>query len=668
MDESLDNKNSLREWQEFIQGKTEIHSEGVSPDILEDWMQCRNLQVDPLGEPAYPLITGTVLSKRLDDAQDLLTAGRSLLNRLGDAQMRCAAESLMLFDAEGYLLHVVHRGESQPESLRSRWVIGTQWTLSRSGNTVISCVLKNNRPAELGGPQHFLQPLHGLTASGAPVFDPDGKLLGGLALAAFNEKAHPDTLNLAVALAWAIENELKAQKALTQYQHACATADAATALQKTTLSAIPEALMAITHDGRITDINPQTQKMFALQAQDVRGQKIEDLFAGEENRPLHALIQQTQSIHDAEIRLRSAAGWGDYTLTLQSIGSAGGSVRGKLLIFSEIQRIKSLVSRYIGNKARLKFSDIHGHNSVFRKNIDQARVISKSASNVLLLGESGTGKDILAQAIHNESPRRDAPYVAINCGAIPRDLIASELFGHDEGAFTGSRRGGHAGKFELAEGGTIFLDEIAETPLDIQAVLLRVLEDKSIVRIGANRIQTVDVRIVSATNKDLLDEVNRGNFRKDLYYRLNVFNIHLPPLRERRDDIAPLVAVFVNKYEAALGKTITHVDPKILDIFMQYAWPGNVRELQNVVERMVNYASSGELTAGMIPPEIIDTRPTRKRKVILESPEDTEKRLIKHLLTLKYRRKHIAEQLNMSRATLYRKIEKYKLTSLLIRP
>jgi transcriptional regulator with PAS, ATPase and Fis domain len=282
---------------------------------------------------------------------------------------------------------------------------------------------------------------------------------------------------------------------------------------------------------------------------------------------------------------------------------------------------------------------------------------------VLLLGESGTGKDILAQAIHNASPRRDGPYVAINCAAIPRDLIASELFGYAEGAFTGSRRGGSQGKFEMADGGTIFLDEIAETPLEIQAVLLRVIEDKSVVRIGSNQIRTVDVRIICATNKDLIEEVGRGNFRKDLYYRLNVFNIHLPPVRERKDDIPLLVDAFVKKCASALGKTITGVDEKAMEIFLRYSWPGNVRELQNVVERMVNYASSERLTSSLIPPEIAGIDRSSHRHVDLVSPEETEKNLIRHMLALKFSKVRIAEELNISRATLFRKMKKHRLNS-----
>ncbi len=507
-----------------------------------------------------------------------------------------------------------------------------------------------------------MQFLHYISASSAPVFDPEGELIGCITLATFYYAMHPHTLGMAMAAAGAIENEMKLQKAFNQQRNAAFKAtDIAQSLQKAIITSIPEALIAVDIEGRITSINKRAQKLFGLEDQDLTGQLLRVIFSDEENLAFLDLMDRPESLSDIEVSIRSSKGPGDYSLTCNSIYSSGGSVIGKILIFSEIQRIKSLVNKFIGAKANLKFSDIYGKNTNFKRIVEEARLISQSASNVLLLGESGTGKDILAQSIHNASRRKDGPYVAINCAAIPRDLIASELFGHEEGSFTGSRRGGSQGKFELADGGTLFLDEIAETPLEIQAVLLRVIEDKCFIRIGSNKIRTVDVRIISATNKDLIEEVSKGNFRKDLYYRLNVFNIHLPPLRERADDIALLVDIFIKKHKSALGKTISSVDEKVWNIFLQYSWPGNVRELQNVVERMVNYAFSDRLTADLIPAEIIGGNQTRHHKLDLESPEETEKKLISHLLTLKFRKTDIAKQLNMSRANLYLKLSKYGL-------
>jgi transcriptional regulator with PAS, ATPase and Fis domain len=288
-------------------------------------------------------------------------------------------------------------------------------------------------------------------------------------------------------------------------------------------------------------------------------------------------------------------------------------------------------------------------------------MVSQSNSNVLLLGESGSGKDIFAQAIHNASARSNGPYVAINCAAIPRDLISSELFGYSEGAFTGSKRGGNQGKFELADGGTIFLDEIAETPLELQSVLLRVIEDKSITRIGGSRVTSVDVRIIAATNKNLKEEVRKGRFRDDLYYRFNVFTIQMVPLRDRLEDIPLLVECFVQKICDAMGKKRVRVDGRVLEKFMSYSWPGNIRELQNIIERMINVVHTDELTVDLIPSEVLHGPSRAEVLPRVESPRDRERQLLEKMVHSGLTKKEIASRMQMARSTLYRKLEKYNL-------
>ncbi len=654
------NELTLREWEKFISGSNSIDTNIVPPEILEEWTHCRKLNVDPLSEPKNIILSPHDLQKRLADNKLFIQTSQPFLDRLYQT-MKTTSVSMALFDREGYLLQVLEDQRYAEISALNKWVRGSLWTLECAGNNTVGSMLKNAKPLHIFGPQHYMKCFHYSTAASAPIFDPEGELIGGVTLIAALYGSHPHTLGMAIAAAHAIENELKIRKALDQRNAACNETDTMARLQKAIVSFIPDAMVAVNNEGRIYAINEPAQKMFGLADACGIGQLLHSIYEGEENRTLCDIINNRESVSDLEIRLQTAQGPGDFTLTCKHVLAESGVTIGKILIFSEIKRIKSLVTKIIGAKANFHFRDICRQNKDFSKIIDHAAMISESASSVLLLGESGTGKDILAQAIHNGSPRRNGPYVAINCAAIPRDLIASELFGHEEGAFTGSRRGGSQGKFELADGGTIFLDEIAETPLEIQAVLLRVIEDKRIVRVGGGHVREVDVRILSATNKDLIDEVHRGNFRKDLYYRLNVFSIHLPPLRERTDDIPLLVNLFIKKYETALGKTISAVDEKVWDVLMQYAWPGNVRELQNVVERMVNFAVSERLTADLIPPEVVGIHHRRHHKIVLESPEDTEKRLIRHLVTLKVNKSSIARQLDISRATLYRKMKKYGL-------
>jgi len=661
-EENLHHKNKTLhlEWKKFISGGKTVNPDIVSQDTLAEWINCRALSVDPLKALDNVILTGKTLDEKLRQNQTFINISQPFIHKLFRF-MKDFSYAVGLFDRDGYLLKVITEEKFIKNNEMFNFFIGTRWKTEDAGNSGIALILNSKKPSQIIGANHYLKYFHFITASGSPITDPAGELLGGIVVTTHYTATHPHTLGMAMASAHAIENEWRAQKALVQCNAAFEETDVAYSLQKAIISSIPEALISIDQEGRITSINEQAINMFSSEEANLAEIKLQNIFSQDENRFFWDMIRQQEPLRDIEVRMRTSQKAGDYSLTCNPILLSGGAQIGKILIFSEIKRIKSLVTKVIGAKANFTFKDICRQNDHFKNVIEQASVISQSASNVLLLGESGTGKDILAQAIHNSSPRKDGPYVAINCAAIPRDLIASELFGYSEGAFTGSRRGGNQGKFELADGGTIFLDEIAETPLEIQAVLLRVIEDKCVVRIGSSQIRSVDVRIISATNRDLPAEVNRGTFRKDLYYRLNVFNIHLPPLRERLDDIPLLVDHFVKKYSGSLEKNIQGVHGQVLEVFKSYRWPGNIRELQNVVERMVNYADADQLAVDLIPPEIIDTRRIRKKSLDLESPEDKEKRLIRYMLTLNLSKHHIADQLDMSRATLYRKLKKYGL-------
>jgi transcriptional regulator with GAF, ATPase, and Fis domain len=237
------------------------------------------------------------------------------------------------------------------------------------------------------------------------------------------------------------------------------------------------------------------------------------------------------------------------------------------------------------------FEEIVGSSQPLRRVLGQVSKVASTDSTVLITGETGTGKELIARAIHKRSGRSSRAFVAVNCAAIPPPLVASELFGHEKGAFTGATQR-RLGRFELADGGTIFLDEVGELLPDTQVALLRVLQEREIERVGGGQAIPVDVRVIAATNRDLESAAARGAFRQDLFYRLNVFPVELPPLRERRDDILMLVEYFVQRYARRAGKTIRSIDPKTLDLLQVYSWPGNIRELQNVIERSVILSSS----------------------------------------------------------------------------
>jgi len=265
-----------------------------------------------------------------------------------------------------------------------------------------------------------------------------------------------------------------------------------------------------------------------------------------------------------------------------------GIVQEIVLVFKDVKKVRKLANRITGSRAIYTFDKIIGESEVIKNTIEYAKKISDSKSTVLILGESGTGKESFAQSIQNHSRRREESFVAINCGAIPKNLIESELFGYVEGSFTGAKKGGHPGKFEIADGGTIFLDEIGEMSLDLQTRLLRVIEEGIVRRIGGNDEIPINVRIIAATNKDLREEVKNGNFRTDLYYRLNVLPLKLPSLRERKEDIPLLIDYFMKRISKKLNKKEIEIPEEYMDYLLDYSWPGNIRELENLIELIIN--------------------------------------------------------------------------------
>lgn len=305
---------------------------------------------------------------------------------------------------------------------------------------------------------------------------------------------------------------------------------------------------------------------------------------------------------------------------------------------------------------RFNFEEIIGKSNSINRVLEMIKNVASTPATVLITGESGTGKELIARAIHKNSLRKDGPFVVVNCAAFSLNLLESELFGHEKGAFTGaiSRR---IGRFEMANGGTIFLDEIGEMDLSIQTKLLRVLQEKEFERVGSSKTIKVDARILTATNKDLKREVKEGRFREDLFYRINVFNIDVPPLRERKEDIPLLVEHFINKYNKILNKRVKKVSTKAMDFLIDYNYPGNIRELENIIERSIIMAKDEIVDENYF--YFIEQERKFEKKGTLK---DVEKELIiKYLIQNKGNRTKTAEILGISRRSLQNKIKEYQI-------
>lgn len=381
-----------------------------------------------------------------------------------------------------------------------------------------------------------------------------------------------------------------------------------------------------------------------------------------ELEPLVPLISQGKRVMGRQVELvRPSMETEQYFVDMSPINT--NSKRLGMLITLYKGKAKAASAAAGGNAARYTFGDLIGVSEPFVQLKRFAEEIAATPSPILIQGESGTGKELFANAIHCASQRRDKPFVAINCAAIPRDLIGSELFGYVGGSFTGASRTGAKGKFELADGGTLFLDEIGEMPVEMQSVLLRALEENTITRIGATKPINVDVRIITATNKDLPKCISEGSFRADLYYRLSVINLNMVPLRQRREDIPVLADYFLKHFAASNNKPMKGISTEAMTAMMEYAWPGNVRELRNAVERGVIVSKNGYIEAEDMP-EVITGRikpqpePEQPRERVRDLESFFERQRLdmakKLMVEFKGNKSKVAQKMGISRSTLYR--------------
>jgi PAS domain S-box-containing protein len=411
--------------------------------------------------------------------------------------------------------------------------------------------------------------------------------------------------------------------------------------------------------------------------------RLKKLMTSAKNTFLQRIFQEKLSFRDEEINLTTTQGTLQYLASATPMLDENGEVEKGLLIMRPIKEIHRLINRFGGAQASFQFADIITNDARMLETIEHAKLAAQSSSNIIIEGESGTGKELFAQSVHNFSARNKAPFIAVNCGAIPRELIGSELFGYVEGAFTGAKKGGKPGKFELASGGTLFLDEIADMPFEQQATLLRVLQEKKVGRIGGNQMLPIDVRVICATNKDLKNEMKKGSFRQDLYYRLNVISLRIPPLRERSTDVIRLFNHFLKTAARLINKDIKSVSPEILNYLIAYGWPGNVRELQNVVERMLNTATGDYLGTDQLPEEIRNPlsspativkndQPSRTTGITIREYRDQNKqkdavaekdRLVELLKKNNGNIMRTAKELGLSRPTLYKKMQNYHISN-----
>lgn len=450
----------------------------------------------------------------------------------------------------------------------------------------------------------------------------------------------------------------------------------AAAMLQSVVDTVNEAITIIDHEEKVAVWNRRAEELYNIPAEEITGRSINSFFTrlvattvfreGQEVRNsyhqpcdgTHVLIN-AGPILDGDSLLGSISAERDITELVhlhQDLSKATTQVR---LLEKEINNI---------NGRNDPFQKILGHSRLLAASVTIARRVADTNVSVLIRGESGTGKDLFAEAIHKAGGRNKKPFIIINCGAIPSTLFESELFGYEKGAFTGADRKGKPGKFELAHGGTVFLDEIGELPAEMQVKLLRVIQQNVFYRVGGNEPVNVDVRIIAATHRNLEEMITRNHFREDLYYRLNVVSLEVPPLRERKEDIPELVYTFIQEFSRQHGRNITQVDPELMSLLLNYSWPGNVRELRNVLERLVILSESGTITAEHAPKSLkslarsLQGSAGKTGRTVTDITRNAERELIvKALREAGGNKAKAARALGIPRSTLYYRIKVLKL-------
>ncbi len=563
---------------------------------------------------------------------------------------------LEIIDRNGIILNIVGDDDIEKRSLDMNMGVGTDMSEESAGTNAISLALQADCPIQLVGEDHYLEIFHQFTCSAAVVHNEEGKVIGCINLTGWSNQVHKHTLALVVAAVRSIENQMKVGRQQNELTEAYNYAN-------TIMNSLDIGILAVDFSGRIKLINYATCKMINLYKEEAIGNNIFHLI--EDGAELRSLLTRGKQFENKEVNITVNGRAKKFLLSSNQSYDKNQKVSGYIIILKDIKTVFKLVNQYVGMTAKYDFDMIIGKSPQLLQVKEYAKKVSKSPSTTLIQGESGTGKELLAQAIHNNSDRMHNSFVAINCGAIPNSLIESELFGYVEGAFTGARKGGYSGKLALADKGTLFLDEIGEMPLHMQVHLLRFLQEGRITRLGDNKVVYLDVRIIAATNKDLKEEVRKGRFREDLYYRLSVIPIYLPPLRERSGDVRLLMDYFLRNKAISLGKEIPKIKEILYEKLLTYAWPGNIRELENCIENIVNF--DGEMSFEM---DVENFGNSQSQETVhaqdfrLQSLENIEKEAIIYCLqACNHNFSKAAKTLGITRSTLYTKIKKYKIES-----
>ncbi len=653
---NLENPELMRyeyAWVNFV--KNDIIIESTIPSlILESWKRCKSHKVNYLMRtlPDIPELNSDI-EERIENNLELLNIStpimESLISMVDEKDL-----SVQIVDSGGFFLKNIQKGGLISEADRA-YQIGRNVREEIIGTNSFDLSASQRKPFSVVGSEHYCQIFQRKAVYTSPIFNKEGDLAAIIGMTIELEKSSPYMLGMVAATAKAIENEFQLKEVYSQLV-------TQNVEQQNILDTVTDGIIYVNDKMQITQANKEMSLMTGLSKDEMIGKNIS--FIQTVPKLTSIITSLTEGMNVGQVRINGNKKSYNCVLNHRFIEGQKAGSSNRVFVFIRLEEIQELANKMNQeNRAFFTFEDITGKSLPLIEAIELAKKASQHGARVIIEGESGTGKEMFAQSIHNNGIRKRGPFVAVDCGAIPRELLESELFGYEEGAYTGARKGGHRGKFELADKGTLFLDEISNMPIDMQAKMLRVLQENKIMRIGGYIPIPVDVQIIAASNQDLKKEVEKGNFREDLFYRLNIVYIKLPSLRERKSDIPILMHNLINNYKNLAYKKIKRIDDEVVEILSRYDWPGNVRQLNNVVERMMIISKTDMITKDLIPIEILEAVNLNvslpKRGLKIETLDSASAKYVKSVVeSLNGNIKKASEELDISRATVYRLMKK----------
>lgn len=631
-------KNLKKNWESYI-----LHnklSEDTRSLVKEAWDRCLACGVDYNGGYG-DIIPEEELNEILKRKANLINIADPVMENIFNI-IKETSFSLVLTDENGVLIHVKENESIHKKHNSLRFIRGTRWDEISVGANAIGTALAAEKDIHMLGAEHFCKSHHPWTCSAALIRNSLGEIIGCLDISGSVEDDHIHTFGIVTYAAKIIEKQMDL---IASYE-----------LIETAMDSVIDGLFVINRKFKITNANRKILEILNISRNEFVNIDIKKIFndIDIENR----VFEKGESLRISDYTINFKNSKHECLLNI-SPTKISGHVTGAVFFVKEAQQVRKVVSHIAGFKSSYQFEDILTKNKEMERIIKFSEKIAKTDSTILIQGESGTGKELFAHSIHDSSRRRNSPFVAVNCAALPKDLVESELFGYEKGAFTGASKEGKPGKFELANGGTIFLDEVGELPLEMQSKLLRVIESNKINRIGSRYERNINVRIITATNRNLREEIEQKSFREDLFFRLNVINITLPPLRDRKEDILLLAEHFL-KHLNQENNCHKKFSQNFIKDLGKNTWRGNVRELRHFVQREF-YLTDDEYIKSV---NSINIKEPGERVISSGNLKDVEKIYIQE--ALKAEKGNVlkaAERLNIGKSTVYRKIKKYDINT-----